>query len=345
MAGMTQRITSQAKSLLSLFRETIEAWQRDRATRLAAALSYYALLTMPPLLAIAVFIVGQIFGPREVLDRLTVQLTLALGPDIADFLRGIIQNAYEQPTTPLGAIIGLGGLLLGASGFFLQLQGALNTMWGVQPDPEDGLMHLIMNRLLSFGMVLLISGLLLAMIVFNTLIGTLGERVRRLIPLPAGFTVFGQYVVGFALFVLLIALIYKIVPDVRIAWRDVLVGSLVTTILFLIGQLALTVYLSQTDVASVYGAAGTIVVLLVWTYYTAQIVFLGAEFTQVYARRHGEPIEPAADARPLQPPGVPSDEVDKETEKKADRDEDGGDNDDDDGPDDAEDDLVVRVRW
>lgn len=281
--------------------ETFNDWNEDKAPRLAAALSYYTVFSLAPLLVIVIAIAGIFFGQSDdqAQSQVIAQIATLVGQDTANAIGDLLQSASRPQLGSISGILGLIALLFGAAGLFGQLQDALNTIWEVAPKPNRGIWGVIRDRFFSFTMVLGTGFLLLVSLM-----------------LTAGLSAAGRYFVGdaydqtllwrvvnFAVSLLatwvLFALIFKIIPDVEIAWRDVALGAALTAVLFALGRWALGLYLANSATASAYGAAGSLVLLLVWVYYSAQILFMGAEFTQVYARRYGSKIVPSENAVPL----------------------------------------------
>ncbi len=284
----------------TLVTETFQEWQQDKASRLAAALSYYTIFSLPPLLVLVLAIAGQVYDRAAAQERLQAQTGQLIGDSGAEGIGMILENASDPQAGLVAGIISIVTLLLGASGAFGQLQDAMNTVWEVQPKPGRGILGTLRDRFFSFTMVLGVGFLLLVSLVLSTALAALGEFVGGLLPLEAVLVArVINFVISFIVTVLLFALIFKVVPDVEIEWRDVILGAVVTAVLFAIGRWAIGLYLGQSATASAFGAAGSIIVILVWVYYAAQILFLGAEFTQVYANRYGSRIRPAENAVPV----------------------------------------------
>jgi membrane protein len=286
-----------AKEFLELLKETYTDWNEDKAPRLGAALAYYTVFSMAPLLVVVMGIVGIFYSGAD--QALQKQIADVVGADAAGAISDILKNANKNQTGGIMAtVIGTATLLLGAGGLFGQLQDALNTIWEVQPK-KQGFLAMLKNRFLSFTMVLGTGFLLLVSLFISALLASLGTYMENLLPLPPFVLQTLNFLVGFAVITLLFAMIYKVLPDVKIGWHDVWIGAAMTAFLFSIGKLGLGMYLGKSSVASAYGAAGSLVVLLLWIYYAAQILFFGAEFTQVYARKFGSKIEPAENAEPM----------------------------------------------
>ena len=287
------------KVLFSLLKETFQEWQDDKSSRLAAALAYYTVFSLAPLLIIAIAIAGAIFGEEAAQGELVGQMQGLVGDSGAEVIQGAIQNANKPDTGNIASIISIVVLLFGASGVFAQLQDALNTVWEVESDPKLGIWGFIRKRMLSFGAVFGIGFLLLVFLVVSAILTGLSNYMSDLIPGIDLLWRLLDLMISFVVITFLFALMYKYLPDVKIKWSDVWIGAALTSVLFAIGKYALGLYLGRSSFGSVYGAAGSLMVLLAWIYYAAQILFFGAEFTQVYARRYGSQIVPDEHAIPL----------------------------------------------
>jgi len=288
------------KAGFDMIKESFKGWKEDGALDLGAALAYYTIFSLAPLLLIVTAVAGLVWGREAVQGQLVSQIQGVVGQQGAEAIQTMIANAGKHGSGGvLATIIGLVTILFGATGVFVQLQSAMDRVWNVEPRPGKGLWGFIRTRLLSFGMVLGIGFLLLVSLVVTTAVTAVGAWMLGLMPgakvLVEGLT----FVVAFGLITLLFAMIFKVLPDVKIAWRDVWVGAVVTALLFTIGKFLIGLYLAKSSVASTYGAAGSLVVLLLWIYYSSQILFLGAEFTQVYATRYGSQIKPSKHAVPV----------------------------------------------
>lgn len=301
------------KPILAIIKETFAAWSADKASRLAAALAYYTVFSLAPLLIIIMTTVGFVYNKfvsneADVQETVTIQLEENLGKDAAAVVQGAIDNATQPTTLTFASFIGFFTLLFAASGLFLQLQDALNTIWKAEPR-WSGIMGFIKQRLLLFGTIFLVGGLMLLSLVLGIVVTAIinffqSDTFLGLASLEIGslnidfepylgfikYIDFLQYIniaLSLAMMVLLFGLLYKILPDVTIAWRDVWIGAAVTSLLFTLGKLLISLYLGSSNVGSAYGAAGSLIVLLVWIYYSAQVFLLGAEFTHIYAHQYG----------------------------------------------------------
>ena len=288
------------KTILDLLKETVSEWSKDKASRLAAALAYYTVFSLAPLLISVIAIAVSVFGEEAARGEIVGQIQGLVGKDGANVIETAIENANKPDTGSIASIISIIVLLFGASGIFAELQDALNTVWEVQPKPERGLINVIRSRFLSFSMVLGVGFLLLVSLVASAALAAAVNFFGHL--LPPGIDFFWQlvnFIFAFGATTVLFGLIYKVLPDVKIGWSDVWIGAAITSLLFSIGRYLLGQYLGNSSFSSTYGAAGSLVVVLAWVYYAAQILFFGAEFTQVYARRYGSQIVPNKNAIPL----------------------------------------------
>jgi membrane protein len=283
-------------AIWNLLTDTFTEWNEDKPFQLAAALSYYTLFSLAPLLIIAIAVAGLVFGHEATQQQIVGTLQGLVGPQGAQAIQALIQNASKPSSGILATILGLVTLLLGAGGVVGQLQDSLNTIWGVAPKPGLGLMGLVRARFFSFGLVLGIGFLLLVSLVASA---ALSGFLHFVAGASAGksFVWHGvEFLVSFGLTTLLFALIYKVLPDVHMAWKDVGIGAAMTALLFTLGKFLIGLYLGHSGVSSAYGAAGSLIVVLLWVYYSALIFFFGAEFTQVYANTHGAGVTPDAHA-------------------------------------------------
>lgn len=280
------------KILFSLLKETFQEWQNDNASLLASSLAYYTIFSLAPLVILVIAIVGAIFGEEAAKGEIVAQIKGLVGVEGAKVIEDAIANSNQPDTGRWASFISVVVLFFGASGVFGQLQDALNTIWNVKVKPGLNVVKLIQKRILSFTAVVGIGFLLLVSLLINAAIAALNHYLSGFLPGGDFLWQFLNFALSFAVVTFLFALMYKFLPDVKITWRDVSVGAVITAFLFTIGKSLLGAYLGSGSFGSTYGAAGSLVVLLVWVYYSAQILFFGAEFTQVYARRYGSQIVP-----------------------------------------------------
>ncbi len=287
------------KAILELFKETFAEFSKDKASRLAAALSYYTIFSIAPLLTIAIAIAGAVFGEDAATGAIEAQLQGLIGEAGATVIQNAILNASKPQQGIIASLISVGILIFAATGLFVELQDSLNTIWEVQPKPGRAVKTMFRQRFLSFAMVLGIGFLLLVSLVFSAILATVVNYFSNTLPGTAFVWPLVNFIVGFIVTTVLFGLIFKVLPDVKITWSDVLIGAALTALLFSFGRFLLGQYLGRTSFSSTYGAAGSIVAILVWVNYAAQILFFGAEFTQVYARKYGSQIVPDKNAIPL----------------------------------------------
>ena len=280
----------------TLLKEAFEKWSADKAPRLGAALSYYTVFSLVPLLVLAISIAGLVFGTEAAQQAIMAQIESLVGPQSAAAIKQMLQIAQKPSSGALASAIAVVTLLLGASGVFAQLQDALNTVWGVEPKAGRGLWGTIKDRLFSLMAVLGTGFLLLVSLVLSAALAAFGKMFQGRLPGHEGLLHLADLAISFGVITLLFAMMFKLLPDAKIAWRDVWIGAGLTSVLFTVGKFAIGMYLGKADVGSAYGAAGSLVILLVWVYYSSQILLYGAEFTSVYANRYGSRIVAVSNA-------------------------------------------------
>jgi membrane protein len=302
-----------------LIRETIEGWQRDNVARLAASLAFYTVFSLAPLLIIVVGLIGIIIERMQVIyigvtideagvvDRIALETRDLIGARGEELVRTIIAEGSGTDAGIMATIVGVVTLLAGATLVFAELQNALNKVWKVESKTVSGILSIARARLLSFAMILVIGFLLMVSLVVSVALSAVGDFLAGLLPGSIYLMQIVSFVLSYAVITLLFALIYRYLPDARIAWRDVWVGASVTALLFTVGKEAIGLYLGNAPFGAAYGAAGSLAVILVWVYFSSQIVLLGAEFTEVYSRRYGSRILSYAEVkaladRPQEPP-------------------------------------------
>lgn len=277
-------------------KETIRQWSADKASRLGAALSYYSIFSIGPLLVIAIGIAGMVLGSAGAQAQMTTALEGTLGVQGAEAISTMIAGAAPPGGGLIATVVGLALLIFAASGVIVQLQDALDTVWGVEP-AGGGLMATVRKRAIAALVVVGAGVLLLASVALSTTVSAFAGTLNQWIPGGAFLAQVGEILVSFAVLTAAFAVVFKALPDAVITWKDTLVGAASTAALFVAGKFALGLYFAYAAPGSAYGAAGAFVALLVWIYYSAQIFFLGAEMTQVYANRYGGGIRPAENAR------------------------------------------------
>lgn len=279
-------------------KDVVNQWIEDEPFQLAAALSYYTLFSLAPLLIIAISVAGLVFGQEAAQNQVVETMQGLVGEDSAKAIQGMIQNASDKPKTGIfSTLLGAVALLFGAGGVVGQLQTSLNQIWGVEPKSGQGVWGFIRQRFISFAMVLSLGFLLLVSLIVSTVLSAFTTFIGGAV---GGGVIIGHaidLVVSFAFITLLFALIYKFLPDAEIRWTEVWIGAALTSILFTVGKFIIGLYLGSSGVASVYGAAGSLITVLLWVYYSSLIFFAGAEFTQVYATEFGSGVTPSENAR------------------------------------------------
>lgn len=288
------------QELVRLLKETYAEWDRHQATRFGASVALYTLFSIAPLLLLAAAVVALVFTQAQAQSAIVSQAHSIIGARGAEAVKELLHSAQKPTNGFVATSIAFLTLLFGASGVFIELREALNAMWEAPKKASGGIWGMVGDRLFSFGMVLSVGFVLLVSLLLSTALAFVEKFFGELVPIPAPVLDVLNFVVTFAVVTGLFALMYKVVPDVRVGWRDVTIGAVGTAVLFSIGKLLLGFYLGMASVGSTYGAAGSLVAVIVWVYYSAQIFFFGAEFTHVYARRHG------TRARPQRAPVPPS---------------------------------------
>jgi membrane protein len=281
------------KDMPKLLKETATSWNEDGPWRLSAVVAYYAILALPGLLVIIINAVGTIWGADIVQGRVTGEISAVIGKEAAEAVKGIIENARYGEKSTLATIVGIAVLVFGATGVFYHLQLSLNEVWNIKQDPKRGILRFLLDRAIGFGFVLIVGFLLLVSFVLSAGLSALTDFISENFP---DFTLYlargVDIVLSLGVITVLFALIYKFLPDAKIRWRTVWVGSIITSVLFTLGKELLSLYFGEADPVSTYGAAGSIVLILLWVSYSCLILFFGAEFTFVYANYYGHGIKP-----------------------------------------------------
>lgn len=284
------------RSLPRLVKEAASEWVDDKVMRLSASLAFYAIFSLAPLIIITIYIAGVFFGEEAARGQIAQQIQQLAGEQTANAIQNVVKSTAHEGASFLAALVGLVVLLFGASGAFSELKDALNTIWGVTVKPGRPFLRLIQDRILSFTMVLGIGFLLLISLVLSAAFSAFGAFLRNVMGSPPAIWLGVDFIVSFAIITVLFAMIFKILPDVKIRWRDVWLGAAGASLLFSAGKYLLGLYLGMGSVASTYGAAASAIIILLWIYCSACVLFLGAEFTKVYAQKFGPGIVPSEDA-------------------------------------------------
>jgi len=278
----------------SLLKQTAQEFLQDKAPQLGAALAYYTVFSLAPLVLVLLAIVGLIFhnDPAGAWNKITQQMSYFLDQSAVQLVQNIAQKASQPGKGLIATIVGIALALFGASGVFGQLQDALNTIWGVKAKPGGGIWGFLRSRFLSFTMVGGVCFLLLVSLTLESVLKAFSHYVQSVLPGGIVIAMTVYLIFDFGVIVLLFAMIFKFLPDAKIQWRDVWIGAVITAILFGIGKWALGLYLGSGAAGSAYGAASSLITLLLWVFYSSQILLFGAEFTQVYAERAGRGVKP-----------------------------------------------------
>jgi membrane protein len=281
------------KKFFYVLKEAGKAFSADNAVKLSAALSYYTIFAIGPLLVIVLSLSGIFLGEAAVEGKLYGQIRGLIGSDAALQVQEIIQNIQKTNNSTIGAIIGGIVLVIGATGIFAEIQDSINYIWSLKAKPKRGIIKFLLNRLLSFSLIISLGFLLIVSLVANALMDILNERLTRYFPDTMVYIIYGLNIIMLlAVISLLFAIIFKVLPDGKIKWKDAFVGAFFTSLLFLIGKSAIGYYLGNSKMGATFGTAASVVIILTWVYYTSIILYFGAEFTKVYALEFGGGIVP-----------------------------------------------------
>jgi membrane protein len=279
----------------ALLKQTGSDFVEHKALKLSASLAYYTIFSLAPMLIVIIGLCSLFFGREAIEGRVYNELNEYIGKSAALEIQNVIKNTSKSRNNLIATIIGISTLLVGATGVFSEIQDSINMIWGIKVIPKRGWVKMLANRVLSFSMVVSIGFLLMVSLLINALVTAFGDRLAHYFP---NLTLYVFHVVNylltFGIITLLFAIIFKVLPDAKIKWKDVTVGAVFTAFLFILGKLAITFYLGKSTLGVAYGAAGSIIIILIWVYYSSIILYFGAEFTQVYARKHGGEIAPSA---------------------------------------------------
>jgi membrane protein len=283
--------------------DTWKEWQKDEATRIGAALAYYTTFSLAPLLVVATSVAGLVYGKEAAMGEVAKQLENMLGAAGAEQVQTMLANAHSQGGNLIATVVGTVAVIVGCTTVFIELQAALNRMWEAPKKESSGILDTLKTRGLSFGLVLVIGFLLLVSLMVSAALSGAGDALGARVELPPAVLSVINFLISTAVIAGLFALLYKVLPDQKIAWGDVWVGGVVTALLFSLGKALIGLYLGHSSVASTYGAAGSLAIVLIWIYYSSQLILFGAEFTQVYARRHGSHAQGRPGQRAANEPG------------------------------------------
>jgi membrane protein len=283
------------KEVVSFMKEVFSNFSDDKVMKFSASLSYYTVFSIAPILIIIIAIAGFFFGKEAIQGQLFGQMNGLVGADAAAQIQDMIGKTHKSGNTWIASTISVIALIVGATAIFGEIQDSINTIWGLKSKPKSGLIKMLLNRLISFSLIVSLGFIAMVTLLLNTVVDVISTNLGKLLPGSGPFFVLIlNYVLIFVVITGMFAVIFKVLPDAKIKWRDVMRGSVLTAILFMIGKFVISLYVQKSNLASVYGAAGSIVTLLVWVYYIAVILYFGAEFTKVYAMRYGSRILPNA---------------------------------------------------
>jgi membrane protein len=282
------------KGIWEVIKDTFSGFIDDKVPKLSGSLAYYTVFSMAPLMIVIISLCGIFLGQEAVEGKIYESLAGFMGPDTAIQLQDIIKKAAISDKGTTAAIIGIITLVIGATTVFAEIQDSINDIWGLKPKPKKGWLKMIQNRFLSFSVIISLGFILLVSLAVTSVIDGFSQRLQARFPdvTIVVFYILNQ-VITLAIISLIFGVIFKVLPDAKIKWRDVFAGALVTAVLFMLGKFGISFYISKSNVGSTYGAAGSLVVLLLWTYYSSIILYLGAEFTKAYAVKYGTAIHPS----------------------------------------------------
>jgi membrane protein len=283
----------QIKSTWYLLKETVQSFIDDEGMKLSASLSYYTIFSIAPVIVIVISVTGLVFGEDAVAGRIYYQIKSLIGPDAALQIQNIIANVQLQDRGFAGTIAGVVILLFGATGVFTEIQSSINFIWSIKAKPKRGIIKYIINRLLSFSLIMSIGFILMVSLLVNSVVDVLYDKLEHLLNIGSLNILYAvNMLLIFIIITTLFTVIFKVLPDAYIRWKDAMVGSSFTAILFIIGKFIIGLYIGNSKLGITYGTAASIIVILVWVYYTSIILYMGAEFTKTYARRKGGGIIP-----------------------------------------------------
>ena len=281
------------KNILGVIVATFKGFKEDKVLKLSASLAYYTVFALPALALVLISVTGIFFGEDAMSGIIYKELHELIGQNAATQIQEAIKNTHLAGTSYAGTILGIITLLLSATGIFGEIQDSINRIWGLQAKPKRGLIKLLLNRIMSFSLILSLGFAMLVSLIINGILAALKEKLQVEFPgLNVNLLLLVDYAIQLITITYLFAIIFKILPDAKIKWRDVTIGALVTTLLFLVGKSLLAYFIARNASIEAYGAAGSIILILLWAYYSSAILYLGAEFTQVYAKKFGSDIQP-----------------------------------------------------
>jgi membrane protein len=290
-------IKTRVKDIFDLLKQTFKKWNEDKPFDLSSSVAYYAIFSLPALLMIVISIAGLVLGREAVQGKIAGDIGAMIGKDGGKDIQEMIANSYKSSNSVISSIIGIATLLLGSTAVFLQLQTALNAVWNIKASPKAGIKKLLLDRATALGVIMAIGFLLLISLVLTSALSALSNWIQNMLPDVVLYLFYVvNFIVAFGVTSLMFALMYKILPDIKIGWRSVWRGAFLTAFLFETGRFAISFYFGKSDPGSAYGAAGTVILIMLWVYYSCLILLFGAEFTVIYARKYGYPVEVSENA-------------------------------------------------
>lgn len=282
------------RGILSVFKKAFSGFSDDKVLKLSASLAYYTVFSIGPMIIVIIYVAGMIYGREAVEGTIFGQIQGLVGANAAAQIQDMIKNAALRSEGNFAFIIGIITLLIGATGVFAEIQDSINQIWNLKPKPKKGWLKILQDRLLSFSVILSLGFILLVSLLINGVLELLQDRLQARFPNLSVMVIYiVNLLVTFFIISALFAVIFKVLPDAVIKWKDVVTGAMVTAVLFMLGKFGITFYIGKSDVGSTYGAAGSLVVLLLWVYYSSVILYFGAEFTKAYAAKYGDAIHPS----------------------------------------------------
>jgi membrane protein len=290
---MTKKDKFSVKGIWKLIKESVTGFNNNNVFKLSGSLAYFTIFSIGPMLLVIIFFADLFYGRDAVERTMYGQIKGFVGSDVALQIQEIIRNASLSGKSKVTAVVGFITLLIGTTTVFAEIQDSINTIWNLKTKPEKGWIKIILNRLLSFSVVVGLAFLLLVSLIINGLMEAFGERLESMFPEVAVIVIYiVNLVLTFVVITILFGIIFKVLPDAKIKWKDVIVGAIVTASLFMLGKFGITYYIGSSNIGNAYGAAGSVIILLVWVYYSAIILYFGAEFTKAYATHFGNRIYP-----------------------------------------------------
>src|SRR5690554_6933944 len=281
-------------NVLSILKDALQGFGKHNATKLSGSLAYSTIFSLPPMLLLVIIFGGFFYGQDALSGRIFIELKDLIGADTALQVQNIIKQLQFQDGSGLATIISAIALIIGATGVFVEIQGSLNLIWGVKSKPKKGILKLILDRFLSFSMILSLGFIMIVSLVLNTIVTALSTEILSFFPeLPVDVISFISNVVLFFVLSFLFSFIFKVLPDVKLKWREIWPGAFLTTLLFMLGKYGISLYISTNNTITLYGAASSVIILLVWVYFSSFILYFGAEFTRAYIESKGGKIIPS----------------------------------------------------